>query len=928
MISKNIVIGAEMLPIIGEDTKYIKEISKRFAKYYRKGIKKENRKKLLGYTMFVPKALSKFEAKFIEDKMILEVKVNKTSSILIPSFYTSIEVIKELFDLEVYENKLKNVYSLKEGKYVLNNNFIENKINEVRMADTAGAGTTKEPFKPGIQNTIDRNKKLPWYKKLYNTVMLKGRAKDIKSYAKDFLIKFYPEKVSNDFLRSIVDWGENPPFYGKKVASVMKYAVSPIANLLMKSARAIKGNKNLTQNANILVAQNENEFKLKTATILKKIFKEGESSEKFIKAAVSIFDDPNNIAGWLKRLEATNAYGLLKEEEEIFNSIVTTFRKGLNFGGADVPKDAKEGRALQNQEIVVKGVDKQFWTHGAGRIISNGFFKRILRSGQPNKNTGFSFDVDDVDALLMQKVKMYTEGRMPKEFTSEQNESGMLSFFKECSKIVLPIVFVGCTVAIITGISPVGSAITWTATHTEHSYLSHEYSPKAVNEKAKEIKRLKAALEKANSVSSITDMLTPKDVCQLIEEGEITKKWNGYIIKGKYEKENFDEKSQFLIESFSRMCVSDSEGGQLKIDSEIFREIYFAIKDGKELKNDSKFIFEGISKHYFNNVSIEDVRKDKELKKTIGGFFGIAIFRFKGEGNDKTSVMQTAMMAQENNFGVETAVNLHGIANSIQSEFDDIVSEIKDMDLSSPEKVEAEAKSNAAVQSTISAGNDVIKKIKPKLISIGEMTSKRLQKTFDKDNAWLTAILKLSATAPVDCFIAVGATIEEELRNSGEAESFAELQSWIENEKNLTRLEAALFIFMFAAVLNILRISGPRNLTKRIEDLYKEMITRTNIFRAAAVQIVIETIQLVCWASCHEDFRVLMKNQGLEDENNKPNIEDPSIWTNLTNNLNNVVIQKEAMSSEDVDKLKKLQQAGVVDEDTASARVKLSLKYS
>ena len=71
-----------------------------------------------------------------------------------------------------------------------------------------------------------------------------------------------------------------------------------------------------------------------------------------------------------------------------------------------------------------------------------------------------------------------------------------------------------------------------------------------------------------------------------------------------------------------------------------------------------------------------------------------------------------------------------------------------------------------------------------------------------------------------------------------------------------------------------------------------------------------------------------MKKQGLEDDNNKPNIEDPSIWTNLTNNLNNVVIQKVAMSSEDIDKLKELQQAGVVDEDTASARAKLSLKYS
>lgn len=140
LITKNIIVNPTLLPIIGESNKLTQELSKRFAKYYRRGIKKENRNKLLGYSLLIPKALSKLKSSFREDLMMIEVKVNKKSSILIPSYYTKAKTLRELFILE-NRKKLKSIYKLSNGAYKINLSA----INESALGSLGTPSTTQKP---------------------------------------------------------------------------------------------------------------------------------------------------------------------------------------------------------------------------------------------------------------------------------------------------------------------------------------------------------------------------------------------------------------------------------------------------------------------------------------------------------------------------------------------------------------------------------------------------------------------------------------------------------------------------------------------------------------------------------------------------------------------------------------------------------------
>ena len=141
LFTKNIITNAVSMPILGEKNKVVNEISKRFAKYYRRGIRRDNNKKLLGYNLIIPKSFSKFEATFREDLMMLEVKVNKKSSILIPSFYSSENILEKYFNLSS-KFSLKNIYTIKEGRYKITLENIDNKKLLERMGaygDSASA---------------------------------------------------------------------------------------------------------------------------------------------------------------------------------------------------------------------------------------------------------------------------------------------------------------------------------------------------------------------------------------------------------------------------------------------------------------------------------------------------------------------------------------------------------------------------------------------------------------------------------------------------------------------------------------------------------------------------------------------------------------------------------------------------------------------
>ena len=145
LTTKNIIVNPSLFPIIGESNKLVREISKRFTKYYKRGIKRENRNKLLGYNLFVPKSFSKFESCFREDLMMIEVKINKKSSILIPSFYTKTKTLRSLFELK-NKKSIKSVYKLSNGTY---------KINMLALNEAVGSlGNPSITQKPGEEVSL------------------------------------------------------------------------------------------------------------------------------------------------------------------------------------------------------------------------------------------------------------------------------------------------------------------------------------------------------------------------------------------------------------------------------------------------------------------------------------------------------------------------------------------------------------------------------------------------------------------------------------------------------------------------------------------------------------------------------------------------------------------------------------------------------
>lgn len=181
LTTKNIIVNPSLFPIIGESNKLVKEISKRFTKYYKRGIKRENRNKLLGYNLFVPKAFSKFESCFREDLMMIEIKINKKSSILIPSFYTKTKTLRSLFELK-NKKSIKSVYKLTNGTYKINMSALNEAVGSLgnpsitqKPGEEVSLGFASDVKEKSINTWLEAELGDIWYKKI-----AKGMTKGLK----------------------------------------------------------------------------------------------------------------------------------------------------------------------------------------------------------------------------------------------------------------------------------------------------------------------------------------------------------------------------------------------------------------------------------------------------------------------------------------------------------------------------------------------------------------------------------------------------------------------------------------------------------------------------------------------------------------------------------------------------------------------------
>jgi len=295
LTTKNIIVNPRLFPIIGESNNLVREISRRFTKYYKRGIKRENRSKLLGYNLFVPKAFSKFESHFREDIMMIEVKVNKKSSILIPSFYTKAQTLRELFELE-NKKKLKSIYKLSNGSY---------KINLLALNEAVGSLGT-----PSITQKSDEEVNL-------------GFATDVK------------EKSINTWLEA--ELGER--WYKKIIKSmnkgvgilpgggVISKGLDKIVDKVMSTGRFDSTKKSLT-------VENFSDGQQRMRAMLEELFKgsvDDENKGEFINHASQIFANENlnqsNVTEWAQGLMEIDANNLLKIEAHLNKLLLQDMKK-------------------------------------------------------------------------------------------------------------------------------------------------------------------------------------------------------------------------------------------------------------------------------------------------------------------------------------------------------------------------------------------------------------------------------------------------------------------------------------------------------------------------------------------------------------------------------------------------------------------------
>lgn len=184
MLTKNTIKEAKQMPIIGKADHSTLLISKKFANLYRRAIKNENRKKLLGYNLLVPNHFRHFKSTFREDIMMLEVKVSNHSSILLPSFYCSEKNLKKYFSLNK-KDQLKNIFESVNGRLVVKQDVINEAISGTSAADQQSTRVKQDTeITAGVGDEISAKVANEFLESQFGETLLKKTSKVLSSMTK------------------------------------------------------------------------------------------------------------------------------------------------------------------------------------------------------------------------------------------------------------------------------------------------------------------------------------------------------------------------------------------------------------------------------------------------------------------------------------------------------------------------------------------------------------------------------------------------------------------------------------------------------------------------------------------------------------------------------------------------------------------------
>ena len=902
LLTKNIIVNPEMFPIIGESNAVTKEISKRFTKYYKRGIKNENRKKLLGYNLLVPKAFSKFESQFREDIMMLEVKINKKSSILIPSFYTSFNLFENIFELE-NRKSLKDIYDFKEGKLIIN--------ESVPSDPSSPAVNMNVAHKMGAEHRDSGG----WISKLFGKIFKKGKGKKIKSFAKEYLRRHFPDDTTDKWYNKIMNWNENPPYGLKPLGNIGKYSVNPILYVMRglhskisvgnpNSRLNIKGgDQTISSNVKKLVASDADDLKAKTADLLNKIYKDGDEKNEFISAVCSIYENPDDIQSWLNTLERVNCKRLLKAEEDMFEACTKTFAKAINWGGIEIPETPEEARSnIENQKIsTYKGVDKVGLLTSMFKIFKGQIFTRWYNAWKGKKELS-TFSTLDVDQELMVKLNKLTK-HMSKDFTNAQSEDFIGTLVKNVGKPMLHVLYISLAYGVIFGSIPFEVLLKNVGSEAERRY--NVTPPSTVKEYVEEVKSTKKIFEMLANEENIVqicdfsmsskgrDLINrhiPKTPAEIMEHLE----WMSFICKGVGEPN---------IKNLTRL-TNALESNNFS-DSEV-----------------SEFITKHAEKYL--QKSLEEVQNDRKLRVILKKQFLI----FSKNLNDKTTkAYSSGWLAREKSVGtLDELVEGWGQAEAAIEEADKISDQIVELTQDS----DLEANLLKSVTDEIKNNPVYVKKIgehgKRQIMKFLDVIKKRAGESVAVNNTWSQVFGDQLHTIILDAVVAIWGTGEDWIGDGPHSKTLLGVQDFILKKENVGRVNAVFCMILLCTIVAYKRNSAA-NLTKRIADFFMELIVKTNVFKVLQVEIAIETIQVVLFSTFNESFKDIFKKANSGDYSEPPFSKDEvKKYIELCDNLNNCEVKKVVMSNDEINKIKIANSVPGDRSNTSHVKLKLSYK--
>ena len=142
-------------------------------------------------------------------------------------------------------------------------------------------------------------------------------------------------------------------------------------------------------------------------------------------------------------------------------------------------------------------------------------------------------------------------------------------------------------------------------------------------------------------------------------------------------------------------------------------------------------------------------------------------------------------------------------------------------------------------------------------------------------------------------------SVEELVKN--DASYSKEFRQWNQDTSNMNRTDALLQLFWILCLSGYFR-NADIDLKTATSKALKEILSKTNIFKIKPVQIAIQVIQIVIWASISEEFEKIVsevdkenEEEGVQKAIQKASSFDNNEITSLTNllkNLSGITVKK------------------------------------